>query len=151
MSRDMDDILESVEQDFRNEYDPANPGRDVDDLIFEMADQAVPVYTGDLLSLCDGDYTLFTCLPEFSDFENDTTPDRIVAINVFEKIEQHLQEVRRKMDEEYNDLEECEECGEKITDADERLSCAVCGALLHVTCQDDHNYGNHPKEEEAEA
>lgn len=66
------------------------------DLIFEIADSNVPIYTGDLMQLAADNIYLATEEPELGPaFDGSPTPVNIVAANVFEHIEGKLWEYVR--------------------------------------------------------
>lgn len=66
------------------------------DLIFEVTDSAVPIYTSDLMQLAADNISLATDEPEIGPaFDGSPTPVNIVAANVFEHIEQRLWEYVR--------------------------------------------------------
>ena len=61
------------------------------DAIFEIADNAVPIYTGDLLRLAAENLQLATDEPELGPaFDGKPTPVNIIAANVFEHVEAAL-------------------------------------------------------------
>lgn len=57
------------------------------DAISEIADGAVPVYTGDLMELAAQNITLATSTPELGPaFGGEPTPVNIIAANVYERL-----------------------------------------------------------------
>ena len=73
------------------------------DAIFEIADSAVPVYTGDLLRLAAENLQLATNEPELGpangcNFDGTPSPVNIIAANVFEHVEQALWTAWREME-----------------------------------------------------
>ena len=82
-----------------HEYDP-NEITEPSDVIHEIADGSVPVYTSDLLELASQDNNLATDVPELGPaFDGEPTPVNIIAANVFEAIEQGLWEEWREIEE----------------------------------------------------
>jgi hypothetical protein len=80
-------------RDRRNNYpDEFGPRADEPhDVIHEIADAAVPVYTSDLLALACQDNALATDTPELGPaFDGSPTPVNVIAANVFEAIEAAL-------------------------------------------------------------
>ena len=69
-----------------------NPGEDEPhDTIHEIADSAVPVYTGDLLRLAAENIALAVDEPELGPaFDGAPTPVNIIASNVYEHVERAL-------------------------------------------------------------
>src|SRR4051794_33982168 len=69
------------------------------DVIHEIADGSVPVYTSDLLRLAAESNELATVTPELGPaFDGSPTPVNIIAANVFEAIEVVLWEEWRKLE-----------------------------------------------------
>jgi len=63
------------------------------DMIFEIADNNVPIYTADILEMALCDLYLATEEPELgAAFDGSPTPCNIIASNIFSRIEQHLWE-----------------------------------------------------------
>lgn len=74
---------------YRDEFGPR--ADEPHDVIHELADSCVPVYTSDLLALANEDNGLATDEPEISPaFDGSPTPTNIIAANVFERIEAAL-------------------------------------------------------------
>ena len=74
---------------YRDEFGPR--ADEPHDVIHEIADGAVPVYTSDLLALACEDNALATDTPELGPaFDGSPTPVNIIAANVFEAIEAAL-------------------------------------------------------------
>lgn len=58
------------------------------DVIHEIADSCVPVYTSQLLELANGDNCLATDEPEIGPaFDGTPTPVNIIAANVYERLD----------------------------------------------------------------
>jgi hypothetical protein len=98
------DILKGAESDFRDRWenyrDEFHQG-EPHDVIHEIADSSIPVYTGDLLELANENNSLATDKPELGPaFGGEPTPTNIIAANVFEAIEQHLWDVWREIEDE---------------------------------------------------
>lgn len=71
------------------------------DVIHEIADSSVPVYTGELLELANDDNTLATDEPELGPaFDGTPTPVNIIAANVYERLTAALWDAWREFDEE---------------------------------------------------
>ena len=61
------------------------------DMIFEITDSCVPIYTYDLLAVAQSNLWLATYEPEMGPaFDGSPTPTNIIAANIFEAIEQDL-------------------------------------------------------------
>jgi|GEM_PF-3341164 len=90
------DLLASARAELRERWagyrDDFGPRHDEPhDLIHEIADGCVPVYTSQLLSLAAGCNELATATPELGPaFDGAPTPVNIIAANVFEAIEAAL-------------------------------------------------------------
>lgn len=95
------DAVEELRQWQTDHPDESEPH----DAIHEIADTAVPVYTGDLLRLAAENLQLATDEPELGPaFDGTPTPVNIIAANVFEHIEQALWAAWQEMlDEEADD------------------------------------------------
>ncbi len=86
--------LTSVEREARdelrdrwNEYREDFDGGCESDVIHEIADSCVPVYTSQLLELANGDNCLATDEPELGPaFDGSPTPVNIIAANVYERL-----------------------------------------------------------------
>ena len=97
----MSDILRNAEDDFmdrwenyRDEFYQGEPH----DVIHEIADSSVPVYTGELMELAAQDNNLATDAPEIGPaFDGSLTPVNIIAANVYEAITAHLWDVWRDL------------------------------------------------------
>lgn len=64
---------------------------DLGDVIHEIADGTVPIYTHDILECATNDNSLATDVPELGPaFDGTPTPVNIIAANIFERIEQAL-------------------------------------------------------------
>ena len=80
--------FEDVNEMYENEED--NPDW-VHDIIFEVADSNVPVYTSDLLDVASNDNWVATNEPGLGPaFGGEPTPTNIIAANIFEGIEENL-------------------------------------------------------------
>ena len=93
MSRtDLNDVIADALADLRDRWhhypDEFGPRADEPhDVIHEIADGAVPVYTSDLLALACHDNSLTTDTPELGPaFDGSPTPVNVIAANVFEAI-----------------------------------------------------------------
>jgi hypothetical protein len=62
-----------------------------EDMVHEIADSSVPVYTYQLAQLAAEDVALFTDEPELGPaFDGSPTPANIVAANIYERVSQEL-------------------------------------------------------------
>jgi hypothetical protein len=60
---------------------------DISDVIHEIADSCVPVYTIDILEVGSNDHRLMLDIPEIGPaFDGMPTPVNIIAANIFERI-----------------------------------------------------------------
>lgn len=85
-------------ENYRDEFGPS--GDYVGDVIHEIADSAVPVYTANLMQLAADDINLATAEPEIGPaFDGSPTPVNIIAANVYEAIEAALWETWREIEE----------------------------------------------------
>lgn len=91
MSQTLDQIISDAKETLRDEYDLNEV--DPHDAIAEIADGAVPIYTGDLLQLAADNIALATDEPEFgAAFDGSPTPANIIAANVYEAVSNALHE-----------------------------------------------------------
>jgi hypothetical protein len=89
---------------YRDDFGPAPSVQYASDVIHEIADGLVPVYTSELLELACADNSLGTEEPELGPaFDGSPTPANIIAANVYERITADLfvrfEEIRREGDE----------------------------------------------------
>lgn len=85
----IEQIERDAVQEFRERIESGESfyGGEPHDAIHEVADGAVPVYTGDLMELAAQDIALATDEPEIGPaFDGSPTPVNIVAANVYERI-----------------------------------------------------------------
>jgi hypothetical protein len=76
---------------YRGEFGPRQD--EPHDVIHEIADGSIPVYTSDLLRLAAESNDLATATPELGPaFDGEPTPVNIIAANLFEAIEEALWE-----------------------------------------------------------
>ena len=86
----MKNILESARDDLI-ELIVDNAGEiDVDEEIWKIADNNVPVYNYDIMQAANDDYGLILVKPELASGEE--TPLDLIKMNMFESIENHLWE-----------------------------------------------------------
>lgn len=72
------------------------------DIIHEIADSNVPVYTSDLMQLAADDLSLATNEPELGPaFDGSPTPTNIVAANVYDAITEDLWKEYSKIKDEF--------------------------------------------------
>ena len=91
--------IEELDEEFYND-----PDQDLDDMIFELADQAVPVYTSDILQAA-ADHSDFALLePDIGPaFDGSPTPVNIIAANIYEFFTNELYEEYYRLQEEYKE------------------------------------------------
>ncbi len=81
--------METIEN--LSEYDLATD--DIDDVVHEIADGMVPVYTYDIMHCATTDNALATDVPELGPcFDGAPTPVNIIAANIYERILDALRE-----------------------------------------------------------
>ena len=86
----MPDLLEDARDSLKNEYDLLDAQYPCD-LIAEVADESVPVYTYDLLQYGANNFDLMTEEPELGPaFDGSSTPVNIIAANIYEAVSNHL-------------------------------------------------------------
>jgi len=62
-----------------------------EDMVHEIADSSVPVYTYQLAQIASEEVALFTDEPELGPaFDGSPTPSNIVAANIYERVSQEL-------------------------------------------------------------
>lgn len=88
---------------YREDFGPAPSVQYAADVIHEIADGSVPVYTSELLALACEDNGLGTEEPEIGPaFDGSPTPTNIIAANVYERITadlfEHFEEIRAAAD-----------------------------------------------------
>jgi len=84
--------------DYRDDFGPLQ--NEPHDVIHEIADGCVPLYTSQLLSLAVEDIELATATPELGPaFDGSPTPVNIIAANLFEKIESALWQAWQEIEE----------------------------------------------------
>jgi len=82
--------FEDVNEMYENDED--NPDW-ITDIILEVADSNVPIYTSDLLDVASNDNWVATNDPSLGPaFDGSPTPTNIIAANIFEGIEENLWE-----------------------------------------------------------
>jgi len=75
----------------------------LEDQISELADSNTPIYYSDILECVSDDISLFITRPDLAGPED--TPDKLIQINIFERIESALQERFREWKEEQEEIE----------------------------------------------
>jgi hypothetical protein len=89
-NHDMKKLLEDARDTLKNEYDLLDAQYPTD-MIAEVADSSVPVYTADLLEYGSANWDLMTEEPELGPaFDGSPTPINIIAANIYEAISNHL-------------------------------------------------------------
>jgi len=86
MTREVQAIIDSAKEQLRDSVKDY-PQEDTQDIIFEIADSSVPVYTADILDLLNDSvygFSLGTDVPEVGPaFDGEATPANIIAANLF--------------------------------------------------------------------
>ncbi len=90
--------LRDRHENYRDEFGPR--GDDASDVIHEIADSSIPVYTCDLLSLACGAPSLATDEPEIVGAEHFGTALSIIVGNLYERLSAALFEEWESMHEE---------------------------------------------------
>jgi len=105
MRNTIDNLLQEVETEFLErlkEY-----GEDPQDIIHEVADSSIPVYTRDILELCLSDMSLFTDQPELGPaYDGTPTPHNVVVDNIYERLSTHLSEVAYEYEKNKEEINE---------------------------------------------
>ena len=110
MSRQLQEIQKDAREELRDRW--ANYSEEFcqgepHDVIHEIADSSVPVYTHDLMTLAAENNSLAVDEPELGPaFDGSPTPVNIIAANVFEAISEALWEEWREMEQEAEELED---------------------------------------------
>ena len=86
----MKNILESARDDLIELIVDNAEGIDVDNEIWQIADNSVPVYNYDIMQAANNDYDLILVRPRLASGEE--TPLNLIMLNIFESIESHLWE-----------------------------------------------------------
>lgn len=74
----------------------------VEDQIFELADSNTPIYYSDMLDCVNDDIDLFITRPDLAD--DSATPDKMIQLNIFERIEAALWERFTEWKEEQEEI-----------------------------------------------
>jgi hypothetical protein len=84
-----------------------DPEKDLDDDIFELADQSVPVYTSDLLEAAAAHIDFAVNEPELGPaFDGSPTPVNIIASNIFDYFNAELWEEYYRLQEEFKEAKD---------------------------------------------
>lgn len=75
----------------------------VEDTFFELADSHTPVYYANALECAESDFDLFLTRPDLAG--EDTTPIKMIQLNIFERIEQALWARLEEWKEEQEEIE----------------------------------------------
>jgi hypothetical protein len=120
------DALESLKEslEYHAELDDGEIyfSGDDNDIIFEVCDSSVPIYTYDLMQLAADNISLAVDEPELGPaFDGTPTPVNIVAANVSDAIMNHLwenlEDIKKEIHQELLEDENiCIECNKKIED-----------------------------------
>lgn len=96
----MDEIIKAAEEELEERLRDY-PDEDVHDVIHEIADSHVPVYTADIIDCAADDNSLATDEPELGPaFGGEPTPVNIIAANIYERLTQALHEAAERFEEE---------------------------------------------------
>jgi len=99
----IDDAIEELEKDHLADA-TLDDVEDIEDCIWELADSNTPIYYSDMLECVSDDIDLFITRPDNAGPED--TPDKLIQINIFERIESALWERFREWQEEQESVEE---------------------------------------------
>jgi len=99
-------------EDLKNEVDMDWPQQDMNDTIWEITDQAVPIYTWDILTLARGNHQIGIVQPEI--MPEEPTPEKLAQLNIFDEILMAL----TKWHEEWQ-KERIEEMEQEVEEEDE--------------------------------
>jgi hypothetical protein len=88
----MPDTLQATLKAARAELlERVGAGEKVDDIVHEIADSHVPIYTGDILAYAVEDWNLAVTEPELGPaFDGTMTPVNLIAANIYEAIIEEL-------------------------------------------------------------
>src|SRR5438874_7765732 len=102
VEREARDELRDRWTNYRDDFD----GGCESDVIHEIADSCVPVYTSTLLELAAGDNGLATDTPELGPaFDGEPTPVNVIAANVYERLTEVLWEEWRELDSDEREID----------------------------------------------
>lgn len=100
MSREVQAIIDSAKEELRERVRDY-PQEDTHDIIFEIADSSVPVYTADILDLLNDSeygYSLGIDVPELGPaFDGAANAPNIIAANLYELVSNELHELEREL------------------------------------------------------
>ena len=157
-------VIESAEESLQERVDEEDDINDrirfldePHDAIHEIADGAVPVYTGSLLEVAANDITLATAEPELGPaFDGSATPTNIIAANIYEAVTNALFEEATRLK---TDLESskvfCDACvddyhEDDLTTCTHGLElCKDCTATVCASGEDGHEVGDIEDDQEA--
>jgi len=102
------EILNDAADELRDQWsDLSHRERRDLDVIHEIADSNVPVYTSDLLEVAAADINMATLEPELGPaFDGSPTPANIIAANIYEAISNHLYGIANELQKEFDEEEE---------------------------------------------
>ena len=102
------EILKDAEEELRDQWSDMDTVQRRDlDIVHEIADSNVPVYTSDILEVASNDIDMATLEPELGPaYDGSPTPVNIIAANIYEAITEHLYEVARELQQDEEDEEE---------------------------------------------
>lgn len=105
--KDLYDLIQSVKEEVQSEdtRQYLTDGSDVDDMLHEIADGWVPIYTSDLMQLAADNIALAVDEPELGRpaFDGSPTPVNIVAANVYERLLDAAYEAYAEIESELED------------------------------------------------
>lgn len=102
----LEEILSEAEEEFLGMIENGEVNDlNYEEVIGEIADSSVPVYTADLLEAALNTLWLAAASPELLAFDGESTAVNAIAGNIYEAVEEHL----RKVWDDYEEEEEEEE------------------------------------------
>jgi hypothetical protein len=126
MSGDLDSQIENLKGELKEWYIENEGPRDVNDYITELADSGTPCYYTDILDAAINDLSLATTVPELgAAFNGENTACNIIAANIFEKIEQELQEYFYDNKSEWDDEIDANNSEEEDSEEDEESESEI--------------------------
>ena len=98
----IDDAIEELEKDHLADA-TLDDVEAIEDCICELADSNTPIYYSDMLECVSDDISLFITRPDNAGPED--TPDKLIQLNIYERIESALWERFREWQEEQEEIE----------------------------------------------
>ena len=99
------EILNDAADELRDQWsDLSHRERRDLDVIHEIADSNVPIYTSDLLEVAAADISMACNEPELGPaFDGSPTPTNIIAANIYEALTDHLYGIANELQKEYDE------------------------------------------------